>query len=305
MHERIQPTAPVLSSAAFSADVEDYFQVEALRRICPREEWGRFEDRTEANTNRLLELLAQKGARGTFFILGWTAQRHPALVRRIAAAGHEVGSHGYDHELVYNQSQEEFRQDVRRARAVLQDISGKDVVGYRAPSYTIVERTLWALRILAEEGYAYDSSIFPIRRRRYGIPGAPRIPHRRHLDGGAEIVEFPLPTFRVGPINLPATGGAYLRLLPFELQARVVRRILDSGMGFVLTIHPWELDPGQPSLPVNLRTRWTHYHNLDRAEERLAKLLSLASFRPLNEVLQGLGLLAPPGENAATHRRRN
>ncbi len=277
--------------AAFSVDVEDYFQVEALRPFCPWAKWDSFEDRTVPNTERLLRLLEARGCSGTFFILGWTARRHPGLVRRIAEAGHEVASHGMDHELIYNQSPEAFRQDVRDARKLLQDLSGQEVIGYRAPSYTIMARTMWALGILAEEGYRYDSSIFPIARKRYGMPGAERSPHRIRIDDNSSIAEFPLPTIRIGPVNIPATGGAYLRLLPYWLQARSLKRLATSCQPYVLTIHPWELDPGQPRFPVGLRTRWTHYHNLDRAGERLAGLLSLATYHSLMQVLTALGLL--------------
>jgi polysaccharide deacetylase family protein (PEP-CTERM system associated) len=276
--------------AAFSADVEDYFQVEALRPFCPRDRWETFEDRTVVNTERLLELLGRHGARGTFFVLGWTAQRHPDLVRRIAGAGHEVGSHGFAHELVYNQTPEVFRDDIRRARSLLQDLSGQPVAGYRAPSYTIVERTLWALSILVEEGHTYDSSIFPIPRRRYGMPRAPRWPWTMRLPAG-RIVEFPLPTIPLGLGNLPATGGAYLRLLPYSLQRWAVRRMMAHRQPFVLTIHPWELDPEQPRFPVEFRSRWTHYHNLERAHTRLDGLLSIGSYCPLIDVLHALELL--------------
>lgn len=279
------------SLAAFSVDVEDYFQVEALRSFCPREKWDSFEDRTVASTERILDLLADKGAAGTFFILGWTARKHPGLVRRIAAAGHEIASHGMDHELVYNQAPDAFRQDVRGARALLQDLSGQEVIGYRAPSYTIVARTTWALGILAEEGYRYDSSIFPIARKRYGMPGARRYPHRIQLDGQAGIAEFPLPTIRIGPVNLPATGGAYLRLLPYYLQSRSLKKHFNTMQPFVLNVHPWELDPDQPRFPVGMRTRITHYHNLARTRERLAGLLSLGAYRTMSQVLGDLGLL--------------
>jgi polysaccharide deacetylase family protein (PEP-CTERM system associated) len=238
-----------------------------------------------------MSVLAARSARGTFYILGWTAKRHPNLVRRIADAGHEIASHGFGHELVYNQSPEDFRQDVRDARRLLQDLSGQEVLGYRAPSYTIMRRTQWALPILAGEGHRYDSSIFPIARRRYGMPKANRWPHRISFNDHGGIVEFPLPTVRFGPLNCPATGGAYLRLLPFRLQRWSVKRMLKAQLPFVLTIHPWELDPEQPRFPVRLRTRWTHYHNLDKTEARLTALLSLTSFRPQAEVLRRLDLL--------------
>jgi len=288
MSATAQPSA---SMAAFSVDVEDYYQAEALRSFCPREQWPTFEDRTERNTERVLEILAARGVRGTFFALGWSAQKHPGLIRRIAAAGHEIGSHGFDHELVYNQGPDAYRQDIRRARGLLQDLTGQEVIGYRAPSYTIMTRTLWALQILAEEGYRYDSSIFPIARRRYGMPRAQRWPHRLRTAGGQALAEFPLPTLSLGPLNAPATGGAYLRLLPFGLQRSAVARMLKKGTPFVLSIHPWELDPGQPRFAVGLRTRWTHYHNLGKAEARLTALLSLGRYRTLAEVLADLGLL--------------
>jgi polysaccharide deacetylase family protein (PEP-CTERM system associated) len=277
--------------AAFSTDVEDYYQAEALRRFFPRETWDGLDDRTEANVERILAILAEHRVRGTFFVLGWTAERHPDLVRRIAAEGHEVASHGYDHELIYRQSVEAFRADVRRARALLQDLSGQKVYGYRAPSYTIVHRTRWALAVLAEEGHRYDSSVFPIRRRKYGIPDAPREPYRIDDAGTSGLIEFPLPAVRIGPMNVPATGGAYLRLLPIAFQTWAVRRLLGEGKAVVLNIHPWELDPDQPRLPVGPRTRWTHYHNLDRAEGRLRTLLALAPFRSQGDVLGELGLL--------------
>lgn len=277
--------------AAFSTDVEDYFQAEALREFCPRDRWHTLDDRCVANTERLLALLERLGVRGTFYVLGWIGMRHPELVRRIAGLGHEVASHGTNHELIYRQTPEEFRADVRDARRLLQDLSGQPVEGYRAPSYTIVERTRWALTVLAEEGYLYDSSVFPIRRRRYGIAGAPRHPTRETLPDGRTLVEFPLPAVRLGPLNLPATGGAYLRLLPLGFQAWAVRDLLKSGYAVALNFHPWELDPGQPRFPVRLRTRWTHYHNLDTAEARLESILRLAPFRTQREILGELGLL--------------
>lgn len=285
------PTTNGDALAAFAADVEDYFQVEALRHLCPRDRWTSMEDRTDRNTRRLLDLLAAHGARGTFFVLGWTAERHPELVREIAAGGHEVASHGYAHELVYRQSPETFREDVRRARKLLQDLSGQEVIGYRAPSYTIVRSTLWALPILMEEGYRYDSSVFPIKRLRYGMPGAPRWPHRMTVPGHPALPEFPLPTVRFGPLNVPATGGAYLRLLPFGFQRWAISRLVQSNRPFVVTIHPWELDPDQPRLPVGRRTRWTHYHNLHRTAERLSGLLALSRFSTQRTILEKLQLL--------------
>jgi polysaccharide deacetylase family protein (PEP-CTERM system associated) len=280
------------SLAALSVDVEDYFQVESLRRFCPRERWHEFEDRTEASTHRLLDLLDSHRARATFFVLGWSAERHPALVRQIAQRGHEVASHGYAHELVTRQNPDEFRADVKRARLMLQDLSGQPVVGYRAPSYTIVSGTRWALDILAQEGHVYDSSIFPIKRLRYGIPGAPRWPHKVNLGNGLSLVEYPLPTVRVGWINIPATGGAYLRLLPMSFQTWVIKDLIQRQRPFVVNVHPWELDPGQPRFRVGARTRWTHYHNLNQAKTRLSVFLSLTKFRSQLDILQDLGLMS-------------
>jgi polysaccharide deacetylase family protein (PEP-CTERM system associated) len=279
------------SLAAFSVDVEDYYQAEALRSLCPRERWDSFEDRVVPNTERVLGILEATGSKGTFFVLGCVAERHPELVARIASAGHEIASHGYGHELIYNLEPEAFREDVRRARALLRELSGQEILGYRAPSYTIVRRTLWALPILVQEGYRYDSSVFPIVRRRYGMPRAPRWPHRWKLGGGREIAEFPLSTNQYGPVTLPTTGGAYLRLLPFPLQRRSIRGLIEGNRPFILSVHPWELDPAQPRYEVGVRTRWTHYHNLERAEERVRALLALAAFRPQLDVLVDLGVL--------------
>lgn len=279
------------SLAAFSVDLEDYYQVEALRPICPRERWGEFPDRLIENAERILEILETHATKGTFFVLGCVAEKHPDLIRRISACGHEIASHGHDHELIYRMKPESFREDVHRARALLQDLSGQEVIGYRAPSYTVMAHTLWALPILVEEGYRYDSSIYPIARKRYGMPKAQRWPHTIDLAEARTIAEFPMTTVRIGPVNLPATGGAYLRLLPFAWQRWAVGRNSRQGKPLMLSIHPWELDPGQPRFPVPLRTRWTHYHNLAKSAGRLSTLLSMGSYRPVRSVLETLELL--------------
>jgi polysaccharide deacetylase family protein (PEP-CTERM system associated) len=277
--------------AAFSVDVEDYFQAEALRPFCPRPRWADFEDRTETNTCRLLEMLDRRGIKGTFFVLGWTARRHPGLVKRIAGAGHEVASHGENHELIYQQTPDDFRRDVKDSRALLQDLAGQDILGYRAPSYSIVERTRWALTVLAEEGYRYDSSIFPIKRKKYGIPSAPRRPHVIETPNGGSLVEFPMPTVRLWAFNLPATGGAYLRLLPWTFQEWAFKSLLATGLPVVVNVHPWETDPLQPRFPLRWPWSWTHYHNLECTESRLDRLFGLASFQSQVEVLKSLGFL--------------
>lgn len=273
------------ATCAFTTDVEDYFQAESLRRFCPRESWDTFEDRTQANTERILSILDRQGVQGTFFVLGWTAERHPQLVRRIASMGHEVASHGYAHELIYRQSPQAFRDDVRKAKTILEDLIGQPVLGYRAPSYTIVKRTLWALPILAEEGYVYDSSVFPIKRRKYGMPGAPRGPFR-HPVGDTGLVEFPLPALRLGPLRFPATGGAYVRLLPLGFQKWAIGRLLQENLPVVFNIHPWEMDPGQPVFPVGWRTRITHYTNQNKAAARVEALLQASDFHPLRTFLE-------------------
>lgn len=275
--------------AAFSVDLEDYYQVEALRSHCPPARWTEFESRVERNTNRLLDILDKTGTRATFFVLGCIARRFPELIRQVANRGHEIASHGFGHELVYRQTVTEFREDVRQARSLLQDLSGQPVLGYRAPSYTIMKRTLWALPILWDIGHRYDSSIYPIARRRYGIPGAPRWPHHVPCGEGRELVEFPLTTVRVGPINMPATGGAYLRLLPFWFQRWALRSLERQGKPTLLSVHPWELDSQQPRFNVSFRTRWTHYHNLHRAEDRLEVLVRSTRYRPVSHVLHTLG----------------
>ena len=269
----------------FSVDVEDYFQTEALSRFCPREQWTKCEDRTEGNTEKILDLLEKRGILGTFFVLGWTAERHPQLIKRIADRGHEVASHGYAHELIYRQTPQVFREDIRRAKGILESLTGTAVLGYRAPSYTIMAGTRWALDILQEEGHVYDSSIFPIKRKKYGIPGAPRAPHRITTSSGASLWEFPLPAVGHGKFRLPATGGAYLRLLPLAFQEWAVRKLLSENIPVVFNVHPWELDPAQPKFPVGWGTKLTHYKNLARTRERMERILDLGPAGPIKQLL--------------------
>jgi len=263
-----------------SVDLEDYLHAESLAGVV-RGEWGRWPSRLEGATERLLALLAEAGVRATFFCLGWAAERHPWLVRRIASQGHEIASHGYSHRPLWELEPDSFRQEVRRSKRLLEDISGQEVIGYRAPTFSVVHQTLWALSVLAEEGYRYDSSIFPVRHDRYGIPRAPRFIHRR--DG---LWEIPPATVRLLGTNVPVAGGGYLRLLPFGFLRWALRRInRREGHPFVLYVHPWELDPDQPRLPVGGLNALRHYRGLDRAEERLRRLLGEFRFQPLREVL--------------------
>lgn len=260
----------------FSVDVEEHFQVSAFDRVLSREEWEAQPSRVEPNTDRVLELLARHGAHGTFFTLGWVAERHAALIRRIVDAGHELGSHGWWHRRVGSLTPEEFRQEVRRSKAVLEDLSGAAVLGFRAPSFSIVPGTEWAFDVLLEEGYRYDSSLFPVRRPDYGYPGAPTSPHRIPRPGG-ELLELPLATVRWLGLTIPAAGGGYLRQLPLFLIRRAFRDAGARGTPGMFYIHPWEVDPGQPRLPVGWITRIRHYRGLARTMGLLERLL--AEFR--------------------------
>ncbi len=282
---------------AMTIDVEDYFQVSAFDRVVTRAEWGSLESRVERNTDRLLGIFDEAGVSATFFVLGWVADRVPGLVGRIAAAGHEVASHGYGHRLIYEQTPGEFREDVRRAKGVLEDACGREVRGYRAPSFSIVESTRWALDVLADEGYRYDASIFPIHHDRYGIADAPRHPH--HVAGG-RIVEVPASTFRVSGVNLPVAGGGYFRLLPYAWTAWGIRQLnTEEERPAVFYLHPWEIDPDQPRLPVGGLSRIRHYTNLGRTEARLRRLLRDFSFGPLGDWTTRLARFEPRLATAA------
>lgn len=271
---------------AFSVDVEDYFQVGAFEDAIPRDSWNRFEPRVERNTRRLLDLCAEHGVKGTFFTLGWVAERWPGLVRDIHAAGHELGTHGQDHRRVTRMTPAEFREDVRRSKRTIEEIAGVEVIGYRAPNYSIVRETFWAMDILAEEGFRYDSSVFPIWHDHYGIPDFPRFPRPVRGTNGSALHEFPISTLRVAGVNLPFVGGGYLRHFPLSF-IRLGMRWLNARerRPALVYIHPWELDPDQPVQPVGLLKRLRHYRNLDRTEDRLARLFSEYSFTTCREVL--------------------
>ncbi|MEO6726868.1 MAG: XrtA system polysaccharide deacetylase [Blastocatellia bacterium] len=271
---------------ALTVDVEDYYQVEAFADVVRREDWSHWEPRVERNTHRLLNLFARRNVRGTFFILGWVAERYPQLVREIAAAGHEIACHSYQHQLIHTQTREEFRADVRRAKLLLEEIIGTEVIGYRAPTYSIMRETLWALDVLVEEGFRYDSSIFPIHHDRYGIPGAERHLHIVRCTAG-EIAEFPPSTVRVAGMNIPVAGGGYFRLLPYPLFRWGVRRInRNDGQPTIFMIHAWEVDPEQPVIAGTRLNIWRHRNNLHRTEARLERLLDDFRFAPVRDVLR-------------------
>ena len=272
---------------AMTVDVEDYFHVSVFDDVVPRERWPSMESRVVASTERLLDLFAEFEVRGTFFVLGWVAERYGSLVRTIATRGHEVASHGYGHRLVYTQTPEAFREDVKRAKGLLEDASGAPVRGYRAPSFSVTRRSLWALDVLWDEGYRYDASIFPIRHDRYGIPDAPRWPHSMTTAGG-QIFEVPGSTVRLGGANLPVAGGGYFRILPYSWTRWGIGRVNEiERQPVIFYLHPWEIDPGQPRLQASALGRFRHYRNLDKTELRLRALMRDFDFAPLNAVLAG------------------
>jgi polysaccharide deacetylase family protein (PEP-CTERM system associated) len=271
---------------ALTVDVEDYFHVQAFADVIRPEDWPSYPVRVERNTRRLLELFHAYQVRATFFVLGWVAQRCPALVREIRADGHEVGSHGYSHRMIGCGSPRDFREDLRRSKRLIEDQLGAPVKSYRAPSYSITASTLWALDILAEEGIQADSSIFPVVHDYYGLPGAPRFPHYQALKSGGRIAEFPPSTLRAGGVNFPVAGGGYLRLFPYGLTAWAIRRINDKeGKPAMAYLHPWEIDPAQPRVACSWRSRFRHYQNLHSTEEKLSRLLQNFSWASMSEVL--------------------
>jgi len=270
---------------AMTVDVEDYFHVSAFDSIVSRAGWDGFESRVARNTDRLLELFDRAHVRSTFFVLGWVAERFPPLVRRIADLGHEVASHGYNHQLLYMLTPRQFREDVRAAKTAIEDAAGVSVVGFRAPSYSVIESSLWALDVLIEEGFAYDSSIFPIHHDRYGIPDSPRHPYRLHRLAGS-LLEVPGSTVRVGKINLPIAGGGYFRLLPYAWTKWGIDRVNRlEREPVVFYTHPWELDPNQPRMPVGRATRVRHYGGLERTSPRLTRLVQDFRFDSISSVL--------------------
>ena len=287
--------SPTALPNALTVDVEDYFQVAALASVISRESWPAREYRVERNTERLLSLFAEQDLQATFFILGWVAERSPALVRRICESGHEVACHGFSHQLIYRQSPEEFRQETQRAKGYLEDIAGQPVLGYRAASFSITRESLWALDVLIDCGFEYDSSVFPVRHDRYGIPGASPSPGRIAAPSGREIVEFPMSVAKILGVRIPVSGGGYFRLLPYWLTRAGLRTINERARRpFVFYLHPWEIDPGQPRFRVGPLSRFRHYTNLHRCEARLRLLLQDFSFAPALRVLRKYGALAAP-----------
>jgi len=270
---------------ALTFDIEDYFQVEAFKKYVSFEEWLTYPCRVVENTQKILDILDEREVKATFFILGWVAERFPEMVGRIAAGGHEVASHGYAHQMVYTQTQAEFEADLVKSVEILESIAGTKVIGYRAPTYSIVEKSYWAFDTLIKHHFLYDSSIFPITHDRYGVPDGERFPYRVTRDGG-EILEFPLSTVRFGKWNFPIAGGGYMRLLPYFVMKTGIRHLNRQQRSGIIYLHPWELDPEQPKIPnISASTKFRHYINLHSTGEKLRRLTRDFEFAPVRQVL--------------------
>ena len=274
---------------ALSFDVEEHFQVAAFWSTTRRRQWDNYESRVERNVEKILSILSVQGVRATFFVLGWVAQKHPELVRAIASYGHEIASHGFGHELITSQTPGLFREDVRNSKDILENIIGGPVHGYRAPSFTITPETKWALPILIEEGYVYDSSIFPIQHDRYGMPGANPWCHLLETPAGT-LWEVPPSTLRLGPIRLPIAGGGYFRLYPYQILRNLLTRAATEGQPLVMYFHPWELDPDQPRMEGSLVSKFRHYLNLRKTEARLQQLVKDFKFASIREAVDTVGV---------------
>ena len=272
----------------FTVDVEEYFQVKALESVVSRDEWLTHPSRVARSVDALLTSLAKHGARGTFFTLGWLARHRPHVIRSIVDAGHEIASHGFQHERVTAMTPETFREDVRASKQALEDVSGAEVLGYRAPSFSITPGYEWAFDVLIEEGYRYDSSLFPIRRRGYGYRSASRTPHLISRAVG-QLAEFPLATTRFLNVSVPAAGGGYLRQFPLSVIQKAFREAGQRGESATFYIHPWEIDPGQPRLPVSTLNRIRHYRGLDSAFDRIESLLREFKFDSISSRLAAVG----------------
>lgn len=279
-------------TSAFSVDVEDYFHVEAFSKDVSRDEWTSYPSRVVRNTTVLLDLLDRYRVRGTFFVLGWVAQKEPALVREIRDRGHELGCHSLFHRLIYRLTPDEFREDTKAAKDAIERAAGREIDGYRAPTFSITPKSLWAVDILADCGFRFDSSIYPISHDNYGMPGSPRAPYsiRTQSGDGNRLAEFPISAFRMFGRDLPVAGGGYLRMLPWWYNRTGIDRILDEPRPAMVYVHPWEIDPEQPRIRTRLRSRLRHYTNLAGMQARLEHLLQRYAFAPVGEVLERMQL---------------
>ncbi len=281
----------MLIKNALTVDVEDYFQVSAFADAIKQKDWDNHPLRVVDNTRRLLDLFDEHEIKITFFVLGWVAERERELVLEIANRGHEVACHGYSHQLVYNQSPDVFREETLRSKNLLEDIIQQPVRGYRAASYSITEKSKWALDILAESGFVYDSSIFPVRHDRYGMPNTPEHPYKLTTEAGNSIIEFPLSTAKIFKYRLPVAGGGYFRLYPYWLSKAGLKQINRQQKPFIFYLHPWEVDPDQPRISASWFSRFRHYNNLDKCEDRLRSLMKDFQFGTSWDVLKSLNLV--------------
>jgi polysaccharide deacetylase family protein (PEP-CTERM system associated) len=290
---------------ALTVDVEDYFQVSAFAGNINRAEWDACESRVEANTRKLLTLFEKFNHKATFFTLGWVAERCPQIVKAIYERGHEVACHGYSHQLIYNQTPEEFTAETVKAKKILEDIIQSPVLGYRAASYSITKDSLWALDILAETGFTYDSSIFPVHHDRYGIPGAEDKPHQLTTPSGRTLIEFPISTKSYFGYRLPVGGGGYFRIYPYAFSRMALSSInRQSRQPFIFYLHPWEVDPDQPKIKTNWLSKFRHYNNLDKCESRLKRLLKDFKFSTVKDVLTNIGFADKLNTQRVTEKDR-
>jgi len=265
-------------------DVEDYFQVENFKNVISFSDWPRYEIRVERNTDKILNILSSKGVKATFFVLGWIAQKFPQLIKRIHNAGHEIATHSYKHQLIYTQTPEEFKEDLKVSKGVLEDIIQEKVYGFRAPSYSITIKSKWALDILMEEGFEYDSSLFPIHHDKGGLPEAGRYPYKIR-ENGCYMWEFPISTVRIMGQNLPFSGGGYFRLLPYNIIKGAINRISKENQPTIVYLHPWEFDKEQPRIKTNVLSMFRHYVNISKTEDKLNRLLDDFKFTSVKDFL--------------------
>jgi polysaccharide deacetylase family protein (PEP-CTERM system associated) len=271
---------------AFTVDVEEYFQVEGFATVIENRHWDAYPRRSREQTKRVLDLLEAHQVRGTFFVLGWVAERDPGLVKSIHAAGHEIASHGFGHKMIGGMTPEEFREDVRVSKEVLEGITGSKIHGYRAPTFSILEKTAWAYDILLHEGYRYSSSVFPFWHDRYGWPGFGHSPRRMASNADGDLWEVPMSVGTVGPFKIPFGGGGYLRSYPLTLTKALFRRLERAGRHAVLYIHPWELDTGHPAVKAPLLRRLRHYIGIPKLESKLLDLLQTKKFGTVSQLLE-------------------
>lgn len=273
---------------ALTIDVEDYFQVSNFEHFVRKDEWDNYGCRVIDNTRRMLKILSENDTRATFFVLGWVASRFPEVVREIDLKGHEIASHGYWHRLVYNMTKDEFRKDLSRSIRAIESVTGKKVLGYRAPSCSITRDSLWAIDILKENGIKYDSSVFPIHHDRCGIPNAARHIHKWQ---GSSMIEFPFSTVRFFGNNIPVAGGGYFRLYPYQFTKWAIRKINRSNLPAMVYIHPWEIDPGQPRMNIGMMYGFRHYVNLEQNEDKIRTLIKDFKFTTISDILTSNGLM--------------